>query len=247
MRQTTQIVSCLLIGTIFACIVVSAQQQLLPQGPPAPIEAPVGNCSLNATKPNPALQKFSFNSCIVAQFAAYLTIGNGSYLELTNAKTNTNLSVCDNSTAKIEPKLVIDFDCGQLEFDIKHTNDSTYVESIAGFYNIGNPAPIFFTNSTPMFNTTQSGHYYKCSSEQSIPLGSNTHLIVSNLALEAYRSTTGTDFYQIPEECPLDSQPVSDLVRIGVGVCLVALVVIVLIAYFIGRRRWSERSSYESV
>lgn len=71
--------------------------------------------------------------------------------------------------------------------------------------------------------------------------------MLSNFALEAFRNANGNDFYQIPEECALDSGPVSDLVRVGVGVCLIALVAIVLIAYFIGRRRWSERSSYESV
>lgn len=46
-------------------------------------------------------------------------------------------------------------------------------------------------------------------------------------------------------ECQTDTD-VNDMVPIAVGIALLALVVIVLIAYFIGRRR-SRRLAYQSV
>lgn len=232
----------LTVVTMFIGFVVG-QQALQQQNLAAP------TCDYTTTKPTPETKKYVFQSCIVAQMATYLSFPDGKYLLLNNGSVDVNSSKCDVSInmTKTEPMLVVKFDCGTLSFNINHTNDSkTYVAAISGQYTT-NASTTTFSNSTPTFSTTQSGHYYKCNAEQVIPVKPTTNLVVSNFALEAYRTVPGTDFYQIEEECPLDSQPVSDLVRIGVGVCLIALVAIVLIAYFIGRRRWSERSSYESV
>lgn len=259
MLKSTHLITCLLATLVLACLAsAQLQQPITPQQQPtnqilsnnltAPIiEAPV--CISTATKPTPETKKYVFQTCIVAELAAYLSIGPNQYIELNNGSVNTNLSVCNNTTL-LEPMLVINFECGSLSLIISHVNETTFVKSINGLYNL-NGTTHTFANTTALFSTTQSGHYYKCKAEQEILVGNvqtlPTNLVLSNFALEAYRSATGTDFYQIPEECPLDSQPVSDLVRLGVGICLIALVAIVLIAYFIGRRRWSERSSYESV
>lgn len=210
-----------------------------------------GLCTSMATKPTAQVKKYEFKSCIIAEFALYVNLNQGQYLELNNGTVNINSSRCENGTApnQVDPMLVIDFECATLSLTISHTNDSrTFVKAIAGEYHF-NSTNTTFTNTTGLFYTSQSGHYYKCKSEQPIVVKQNPEasLVLSNFAYEAFRNTQGKDFYQIPEECPLDSMPVSDLVRIGVGVCLVALVAIVLVAYFIGRRRWSERSSYESV
>lgn len=206
-------------------------------------------CEPSNTKPNPETKKYSFENCIVAQMAAYLSVGDGKYIPLNNGTVNPSKSACEKSnvTATVNPRISLKFDCAEVTFTINHTNDSkTFIAAIEGSYN-NNGSATTFTNSTPAFSTTQPGHYYKCNAEQPVIVKPNTSLVLSNFAFEAYRTTNNTDFYQIVEECALDSQPVSDLVRIGVGVCLIALVAIVLIAYFIGRRRWSERSSYESV
>lgn len=206
-------------------------------------------CEPSNTKPSPETKKYSFENCIVAQVAAYLSIGDGKYIPLNNGTVNSNQSACEkiNASTIVNPRISLKFDCAEVTFIINHTNDSkTFVAAIEGSYTV-NTTKTTFTNSTPAFSTTQPGHYYKCNAEQAVIVKPNTSLVISNFAFEAYRTTNNTDFYQIVEECSLDSQPVSDLVRIGVGVCLIALVAIVLIAYFIGRRRWSERSSYESV
>lgn len=201
-------------------------------------------CSLVTTKPEPKITKVFVEPCINAQLAAYIAVNNTHYFEFKNGSVGKN-SRCESKVngTTIDPRLVINYDCGELEFEIARDHTSTFVKAINGFY----MNSYSFSNSTPMFRVNDSGHYYQCNSEQPILVHKDTHLVLSNLAIEAYRNTNSTNFYQIPEECSLDVQPVSDLVRVGVGICLVALVAIVLIAYFIGRRRWSERSSYESV
>lgn len=210
------------------------------------------NCSSTTTKPAADVQKYSFKTCIVAQFATHFMVSPGKFIDFGKGKVNENNSSCDNKTdASVQPKLAIDFPCASLTLNIGKTNDSKiFVKSFAGEYKLvenSTQVDYTFSNSTPTFYTTLMGHYYKCNSEQEIPMTPSGQLVFSNFALEAYREVPTTEFYQIAEECLLDNQPVSDLVRIGVGICLVALVAIVLIAYFIGRRRWSERSSYESV
>lgn len=230
------------------CCLVAAQ---------APVSIAINpKCTNTTVKPNPTIEKYYVNvanttkPCLVVHMSAYISLGQGHYLPLENG-TVTNSSQCN--------KLTVSFECAQVNFSIVHSNETktTFISDIGGYFQDSNHT-VLFTNSSQNFVTTQSGHYYKCNAEQlikleipaanGIPVGSpNVTLALSNFAYEAFRDVSGTDFYGVPEECPLDAQPVSDLVRVAVGICLIALVAIVLVAYFIGRRRWSERSSYESV
>lgn len=52
-------------------------------------------------------------------------------------------------------------------------------------------------------------------------------------------------FYFSAEECAADEK-VSDIVPIAVGVALASLIIVVLIAYLVGRRR-SRQKGYQSV
>lgn len=240
-------IAIILIVTL-SCYLSAAQQPAVPNADQ--VGATNMTCSNTTTKPTPTVSDYKYQTCIVMKFAAYLQIGENLYVELKNGKVNNSNSRCENITAKpeITPKIEVNFDCGTIVFDIAHNSSSTYVSGVSGYYTGHNNATIRFADISPRFATSQSGHYYKCNAEQAIAfMGGNTSLVLSQVAIEAYRNSNGTDFYQIQEECSLDSQPVSDLVRIGVGICLVALVAIVLVAYFVGRRRWAERSSYESV
>jgi len=245
MTVTAQATLCLFVALVWLSLAdgqLQANQTI-----PATIQDAL-NCTAVTTKPTPEAKKYTFKSCIVAQMSAYLAIEDGKYIEFNNGVVDENASKCENTTTPQPPQLVVNFECGSLSFSISQTNDSkTFVQAITGQYHIGNSTNLTFSNTTGAFYTTTSGHSYKCNAEQAIPVGANKSLVLSHLALEAFRDASGTDFYQVPDECTLDLQPVSDLVRIGVGVCLIALVAIVLAAYFIGRRRWSERSSYESV
>lgn len=250
--------TCLAAALIFGCLVVAQQPATDPVPQPttkAPAPAPAPVCKLAKEKPSPTVQNFHLFTCIVAKFAAYIRIGENDYLQLAKGVVNEKLSNCPSDGNKTEnPKLVVDFECGQLEFQITKNDTQIFVKSINGQYKVDETLKTF-SNTSELFVTTQTGHYYKCNSEQAVILrpgiagdvNQTYQLMLSNFAYETYRSTSGTDFYKIAEECTLDSGPFSDGVRIGVGVCLIAFVAIILIAYFVGRRRWSQRSSYESV
>ena len=256
-----------ILAVVFACL-VNAQQPAPSPVPPAPAPAPAptpaptpahNNCTSMTSKPSVVTQNYHFNNashvCIVAQFAAYIKVAENNFVELKNGRVNPYLSHCENTTSQmIGPKLVIDFDCGQLMMQISNDKGAIFVNNMGGSYNLST-AMFPFTNTSKLFVTAETGHYYKCLSNQLIelqpgingPVNQTYELVLSNFAYEAYRTTANTDFYKIVEECALDSGRFSDGVRIGVGVCLVAFVAIMLIAYFVGRRRWSQRSSYESV
>jgi len=93
-------------------------------------------------------------------------------------------------------------------------------------------------------------HSYVCSAVQSATLDSHVDRIVdlqiefTNSKVEAYidQSKKG----QFDSEIDCKSSDISDVVPIAVGAALAGLVIIVLIAYFIGRRR-SRRLAYQSV
>jgi len=75
-------------------------------------------------------------------------------------------------------------------------------------------------------------------------LKNETIISATSVRFDAFRPSIipPTDF-QSPMDC--DYQP-NDVVPIVVGVCLAALVVFVIIAYMVGRRRHRQRG-YESV
>ncbi|CAH1369663.1 unnamed protein product [Tenebrio molitor] len=93
--------------------------------------------------------------------------------------------------------------------------------------------------STPVSNS------YKCTKEQtfnlmSVPSTNNTAgiLRISHLQVQAFRNETNTKF---DEALDCQGSETPDVVPIAVGCALAALVIIVLVAYLIGRRRSQAR------
>ncbi|GBN81130.1 hypothetical protein AVEN_191490-1, partial [Araneus ventricosus] len=62
--------------------------------------------------------------------------------------------------------------------------------------------------------------------------------------IQSFGSVGNKDFSKA-EECEADNK-VNDMVPIAVGIALLVLVVVVLVAYFVGRRR-SRQKGYQSV
>ncbi|CAD6187418.1 unnamed protein product [Caenorhabditis auriculariae] len=94
--------------------------------------------------------------------------------------------------------------------------------------------------------TAEFNNAYKCSSSK-LALNGGSYVTVSGVKAIANAHVNGTDFsddtqYQV---C-LGDQHTSDIVPIVVGACLAALVIIVLVAYLIGRAR-AKRQGYASV
>ncbi|XP_070150254.1 lysosome-associated membrane glycoprotein 1-like [Polyergus mexicanus] len=94
----------------------------------------------------------------------------------------------------------------------------------------------------PQFSTGLSNSY-RCLKEQSLNLnfkgGNDTvgELKVSNLQFQAFRNDN-TTIFGLAKDCSFDTP---DIVPITVGCALAGLVVVVLIAYLVGRRRSQSR------
>jgi len=84
---------------------------------------------------------------------------------------------------------------------------------------------------------------YKCVSESPVKLSNQVELKVASMRVEPFRSSPFTG-YSKEYECSSDD--VSTVVPFAVGISLALLVVIVLVAYLIGRRR-SRARGYQSV
>lgn len=87
---------------------------------------------------------------------------------------------------------------------------------------------------------------FKCSTTE-LGLSNDSMIEIKNVRAIAFAQLDKPEFskQQIYEQCPLDSRT-SDIVPIIVGACLAGLVIIVLVAYLIGRAR-AKRQGYASV
>ncbi|KAM4621814.1 lysosome-associated membrane glycoprotein 2 isoform 3-T3 [Polymixia lowei] len=85
------------------------------------------------------------------------------------------------------------------------------------------------------------GSSYMCQKQQNYNITDSLTLYTFELRVQPFGVNKGV--FSTAEECPTDSE--SYLVPIAVGVALVVLILIVLLAYFIGRKR-NLASGYES-
>jgi len=104
-------------------------------------------------------------------------------------------------------------------------------------------------NSLALYSTG-NGSSFQCVSDNAISdfnisdlKGVSMNFTTSNLHIEAFRSANNTN-YAMSLPCAADTK-VSNIVPIAVGAALAGLVVIVLVAYLIGRRK--NKRGYESV
>jgi len=113
----------------------------------------------------------------------------------------------------------------------------------------GSKTPFHFEMSREAQNDTKTstGNLgFQCSTV-ALALTNNSRIAFTAMKLAAYANFSTGDFptnynFQL---CPLDERT-SDIVPIVVGACLAALVIVVLIAYLIGRAR-AKRQGYASV
>lgn len=100
------------------------------------------------------------------------------------------------------------------------------------------------TFESSQFSAKKSGSY-ECNSELNLGLSKGVTMNSNNLRVKAFSSDNSTSFPSGDlSECPKDSDT-NSVVPIAVGAALAGLVIIVLIAYLIGRRR--SRSGYQQV
>lgn len=101
------------------------------------------------------------------------------------------------------------------------------------------------TVSGSFFKSGADGNYYLCNSNTTLLGTDAVTLTASNLKYKAFNGDTSALFTKTATECAAD-EDTSSVVPIAVGAALAGLVIIVLIAYLIGRRK-SRQLGYESV
>jgi lysosomal-associated membrane protein 1/2 len=86
---------------------------------------------------------------------------------------------------------------------------------------------------------TPSKFSYHCNREQTLNTTQNDQFIVlSKVQFQAFKNDN-TNSYSTAQDC--DSQIRPDIVPIAVGLSLIALIIVVLIAYIVARRRQQAR------
>ncbi|KAG5675937.1 hypothetical protein PVAND_005794 [Polypedilum vanderplanki] len=90
-----------------------------------------------------------------------------------------------------------------------------------------------------MLFKTQGNFSYHCNREQMLNNTSDNNTItISGVQFEAFRNSN-TMIFSLAKDCDSNIKP--DIVPIAVGLSLIALIIIVLIAYIVGRRRQQAR------
>ncbi|KAG8190689.1 hypothetical protein JTE90_001297 [Oedothorax gibbosus] len=128
-----------------------------------------------------------------------------------------------------------------LTFTFDKNDKEAYLKNVSLNFFLPEDTGIAY-NDSKLFKVNV-GNSYLCSNTETVPL-LNVSMEIFQIHLQAYGSA-GSENFGTAEECEADDK-VNDLVPIAVGCCLLALVVIVLIAYFVGRRR-SRQKGYQSV
>ncbi|XP_023017519.2 lysosome-associated membrane glycoprotein 1 [Leptinotarsa decemlineata] len=213
-----------------------------PSPTPAPVPDPVsGDWSVQ--------YKDSNRSCIVIDMAVQFEIlkVNQTATKLNLPKNATANGTCENEKNSVS--LNWNGDKNVLEFEFVKSNTSKFILDVISvkFINLTipgqDPKTYQLIHKQNEFSTPL-GNSYKCSRVQTLNLteeNSNetvAYIHLSQVQFEAFSNTTGHVF-ATAVDC--DTSLTTDVVPIVVGCVLAALVVMVLIAYLIGRRRCQAR------
>jgi len=213
--------------------------------------------------------------CILAEFALTLRIGYNSTVKdgydttgfniPSDASVDTNNSYCNNITQVLSLNFdIVNQTMGNITFTFNQTKDNINVEKVKLIYQLTeNLFPNYInkkdygkmitaeSDNLALFEVDHS-HAYGCNSKTSVKLNNiaivetnGAELEITKARVQAFMNKT-TDEFSAVSECKADGTEVSDVVPIAVGASLAGLVLIVLIAYFVGRKR-SRRLAYQSV
>lgn len=225
--------------------------------------APVTSTVAPTPVPPPSQGKWIVNStgkvCIIIQMAAQFNISYNTTenkkaytlfdLPTTNGSTKA-LGVCGAEEQNVTLTWMTNRNQSQDNFTLHFVkNETTSHYSLhhmelqlpaSAFPNANFSESVLLIHQQPSFATALSNSY-RCIKQQTLDLkGSNNvtgHITVSDLQFQAFRSDNNTTF-ALAKDCAFD---VPDVVPIAVGCALAGLVVIVLIAYLVSRRRSQAR------
>lgn len=119
-----------------------------------------------------------------------------------------------------------------------------YVIDATTFPNAVDLGPRVASIANQSLFSANKGNSYKCFAKSEVDLDSNVTLEITNYQAQPFLSKDTKDF-DTAIECSADTTGTSKLVPIIVGSALAILVIMVLVAYIIGRRK--HRPGYQQV
>jgi len=162
------------------------------------------------------------------------------------ASENMQIAFFENDTWSLS--LTFKYEATKKEWSVSDIG-LEFVFSEARFPNVTSSTKYTVTLTNQTLFQTPNGSSYQCVSKESLndfnkpDDAPSVTITTTELRVEAFRIVRdGTFSISVP--CPADTE-VSNIVPIAVGAALAALIVIVLIAYLIGRKK--NRQGYESV
>uniref|UniRef100_A0A8B9C608 Lysosome-associated membrane glycoprotein 1 n=1 Tax=Anser brachyrhynchus TaxID=132585 RepID=A0A8B9C608_9AVES len=216
-------------------------------------QVPTASPAPTASPPNPAVGKYNVTgtngTCVLASMGLQLNItyqkkDEKMGLDLLNfIPHNTTASgKCDNASAFLnltfeKTKIIFHFvlNASNDKFFLRGVSVSTTLPSEA-------KAPVFEASNNSMSELRATvGNSYKCSAEENLQVTDKALVNVFNVQVQVFK--VDGDKFGAVEECQLDENNM--LIPIIVGAALAGLVLIVLIAYLIGRKR--SHAGYQTI
>ncbi|KFM69263.1 Lysosome-associated membrane glycoprotein 1, partial [Stegodyphus mimosarum] len=204
------------------------------------------NVPSTTKSPEPSAQEGSWNvtegntTCIKADLKIRFKIPLASDYSYIVLSPNASSAQSDCNFSNVSQTLVLSEPSYTFTMIFRNDSKNIYVENITLEYTV--PETGFVYNDSKLFSV-KAGNSYLCSSTENVPL-MNVTMEVYHIHIQAFGIQENGEF-STAEECDSDYK-VSDVVPIAVGCALAALIVIVLIAYLVGRRR-SRQKGYQSV
>ncbi|KAF1485504.1 Lysosome-associated membrane glycoprotein 1, partial [Megadyptes antipodes antipodes] len=206
-----------------------------------------------ASPPNPAVGKYNVTgpngTCVLAYMGlqlniTYLKKDDKLGLDLLNfiPHNTTSSGTCDNTSAFLnltfeKTRVIFHFalNASSEKFFLRGVNVSTTLPSEA-------KVPKFEASNNSMSELRATvGNSYKCSAEENLQVTDKALVNVFDVQIQVFK--IDGDKFGAVEECQLDENNM--LIPIIVGAALAGLVLIVLIAYLIGRKR--SHAGYQTI
>ncbi|NXJ77411.1 LAMP1 protein, partial [Trogon melanurus] len=216
-------------------------------------QVPTTSPAPTASPPNPAVGKYNVTgpngTCVLAYMGLQLNITYlkkdekmGLYVLNFVPPNTTSVGRCDNTSASLnltfEKTRIIFFfalNASNEKFFLQGVNVSTTLPSEA-------KVPQFEAANYSMSELRATvGNSYKCSAEENLQITDKALVNVFNVQIQVFK--IDGDKFGAVEECQLDENNM--LIPIIVGAALAGLVLIVLIAYLIGRKR--SHAGYQTI
>ncbi|KAM9181040.1 lysosome-associated membrane glycoprotein 2 isoform 2-T2 [Dugong dugon] len=194
-------------------------------------------------KGKPEVGTYSVNNgngtCLLATMGLQLNITQDKAVSVININPNTTdfTGSCRPQTALLK---LNSSNINYLDFVFAVKNENRfYLKEVSVSVNLGNGSVFSFVNSNLSYWDAPLGSSYMCNKEQTVSVSGTFQINTFNLRVQPFNVMEGK--YSTAQDCSADDD--NFLVPIAVGAALAAVLILVLLAYFIGLKH--HHAGYE--